>query len=468
MIDQILGHRSESIAVIDECEPRPCSYDELRVLVDACRRSLAGLPQPALVLHACPNCLGGIASYLGALSARVPLILADPVTSAMDTLIRVYAPTAIVLSQSQAIPVGYRLLCRTAGERIQLCLNENERSLDVKPHPELALLLTTSGSTGNPKIVRLSRNNLQANARSISDYLQLGLDEVAILSLPMHYSYGLSVVNSHLLAGATVVVTNQSFIRREFWDLFDRSYCTSFAGVPYMYETLHRLRIMPSSHATLRSMTQAGGHLRPELVKSFNDAAQATGKRLFVMYGQTEATARIAYVPPQRLADKLGSIGIAIPDGRLTLDPLGEGGHSELVYDGPNVMLGYAERLTDLALGDSQGGHLRTGDLAECDSDGFFRITGRLARFAKLFGKRVQLGDVEAHLEARLGLSVAAIEGVDYLDIFLEGGGADEQATGKAELTALLGIPPAAIKMHAMAALPKTQSGKKDYRALRK
>jgi acyl-CoA synthetase (AMP-forming)/AMP-acid ligase II len=232
-----------------------------------------------------------------------------------------------------------------------------------------------------------------------------------------------------------------------------------------MYETLHRLRIKPSDHPSLRTMTQAGGHLRAELAQHFHEAAKDRGARFFVMYGQTEATARIAYVPPERLAEKFGSIGIAIPDGRLWLEAVdGEPGHRQLFYSGPNVMMGYATGPADLARGDELGGVLATGDLAECDGDGFYRLTGRLARIAKLFGKRVSLASIEGEIERVFPVRAAVIGGNDQLKIFLESG--DQADAVRSHLARLLGVPPMAIKTTELDRLPMTSSGKKDYKAL--
>jgi acyl-coenzyme A synthetase/AMP-(fatty) acid ligase len=339
---------------------------------------------------------------------------------------------------------------------------------NVSPHKELALLLPTSGSTGDAKMVRLSYANIETNARSIAKYLDIKPGEVAIQSLPMHYSYGLSVLNSHLISGAAVAITSYSFMRPEFWRVFDEYGCTSFAGVPYMYETLHRLRMNPADRPTLRTLTQAGGHLKIDHVKHFNDLAASKGAKLFVMYGQTEATARISYVPAERLVEKLGSIGVAIPGGKLWVEPVeGDATARQLFYSGPNVMLGYASEPADLARGDEQKGVLATGDLAECDTDGYFRITGRLARFAKLFGKRINLASVEIEVEQHFGVRVAALDGGDKLRIFVEADTGEATGKIKAHLAALLGVPPLAIQPAHIDKLPLTASGKKDYKALR-
>ncbi len=187
----------------------------------------------------------------------------------------------------------------------------------IEMHPDLRVMLSTSGTTGSPKFVRLSERNLDANARSIAEYLALDADERPIASLPIHYSYGLSVLHSHLLVGATIVFSEHSVMRPEFWHDFTTHRCTSFAGVPYAYGMLERTGFRDRDLPTLRTMTQAGGRMAPEMIVRYHEHLRERNGRLVVMYGQTEATARISYVPPERLPEKAGSIGIPIPGGRL-------------------------------------------------------------------------------------------------------------------------------------------------------
>jgi acyl-CoA synthetase (AMP-forming)/AMP-acid ligase II len=334
-------------------------------------------------------------------------------------------------------------------------------------HSDLALMLTTSGSTGNPKLVRLSLSNIEANAASIAAYLELTATERAIQSLPLHYSYGLSLLNSHLLAGAGVVLTGHSFMRPEFWRDVATHACTSFAGVPYMYETLARLHFEPAMHTSIRSYTQAGGKLRSDVKSAIAGKVHALNGCFFAMYGQTEATARIAYVPPELLFDKLDAIGVAIPDGTLSLaaDDVGEVPR-ELLYRGPNVMLGYAEGPDDLARGDEQRGLLHTGDLATQDGDGFFYLAGRLKRFAKLFGKRVSLDDVEQDVESKFGVQAAAVERADKLIVFFVPTEGVTPTQVVAHVARRLMVPPIAAQAVAADGIPRTTSGKKDYKQL--
>jgi len=273
---------------------------------------------------------------------------------------------------------------------------------------KLSVLLTTSGSTGSPKLVRLSKKNLECNARSIIKYLHISESERPITSLPMYYSFGLSIINSHILAGATLLLTESSYVEREFWHFANQYKFTSFSGVPYTFEIMKKMKLWKQPMPTLRTLTQAGGKLSDELLQFFVEKFQPQGVDFYLMYGQTEATARMSYLDPKFSVSKLGSIGKGIPggtfsliddDGNVIVDPDVVG---ELVYSGGNVSLGYAESAEDLMKEDENNGILHTGDLAYRDSDGFYFIAGRKKRFLKLFGNRISLDYVEILLKPML------------------------------------------------------------------
>lgn len=287
---------------------------------------------------------------------------------------------------------------------------------------DLALLLTTSGSTGSPKFVRQSYKNIESNAKSIVEYLKLDESERPITSLPMNYTYGLSVINSHLMVGATIYVINKTIAQKEFWNFFKENKITSISGVPYNYEILDKLRFTRMDLPYLKTLTQAGGKLSLELHRKFAEYAIECNKKFVVMYGQCEATARMGYLPADKALDKIGSMGVAIPGGEFKLidvnskeinKPNIEG---ELVYKGDNVTLGYAECIDDLAKGDERRGILETGDMAKFDEDGYYYITGRKKRFLKVFGNRVNLDELE-----RLAR--------EHFDVELAIGGVDDQVT---------------------------------------
>jgi acyl-CoA synthetase (AMP-forming)/AMP-acid ligase II len=456
-------HPRDDTALVEAETGVRVSHGELADRVASAALALAAAEDgPELAFLALQPDADAVVLYLACLEAGLPVCLLDPRAEPPEGLVRTYAPGWLLLPESAGAPAG----CRDSGLWFGSFRAWRATDATRALHPDLALLLSTSGSTGSPKLVRLSKRNLLANARSIAGYLQLGPRERAIGSLPLHYAYGLSVLNSHLVAGGTVVLTTHSFIRPEFWACFDREGCTSFAGVPYVYETLHRLRFDPARHASLRTLTQAGGPLRRELVEHWHAATGRAGSRFVVMYGQTEATARIAYVPPGELGRKPGSIGIAIPGGTLSLASVEGHDELELVYEGPNVMMGYAESAADLALGDVCNGRLRTGDLGRVDDEGYHYVTGRLARFAKLFGSRVSLEDVERDLESHFPVRAAATDGGDRLVVHVESDATVATGDLVRHVAAWLGVPPGAITVTLVAALPRTPTGKKDYRAL--
>ncbi len=467
MIDRIdFGRNEPALAV--EAEGATLSYRELGERVAAIRAQLRECTTGQLVFLFASNSVSWVATYLACLADKIPLGLGEAAPASRDRVIEVYQPGVVALAVGDTdSPNGYSRAQELAGGELVLW-----RRIAPPPamqfHPELALLLATSGSTGDAKLVRLALRSIEANARSIAEYLSIGPTDIAVQSLPLHYSYGLSVLNSHLVAGASVVLTRHSFMRPEFWQTVRARGCTSFAGVPYMYETMRRLRIDPTVDCAVRTLTQAGGHLAPEAAQYFNELACARGGRFFVMYGQTEATARISYVPAERLAERPGTIGVAIPEGELSLRPvLDQPGAQELIYCGPNVMLGYATSVADLARGDELGGELATGDLAERDADGFFRIVGRLGRVAKLFGKRVNLASIETEVEAQAGTRAAVVADGNVLRIILEGAQASATDAVRSHLANWLGVPPPTFRFEWLAQLPMTASGKKDYKALK-
>ncbi|MFE3447611.1 AMP-binding protein [Nonomuraea sp. NPDC059194] len=411
--------------------------DALGARVAEAGRALAASPPGPLFLGM-RNDLPSVLSYLAALHARRPVALLDPALPAAtlaDLAARFKA--AAILGFDSFDGQG------PAGPRSA-----------PDPHPDLAVLLPTSGSTGNPKLVRLSHAAVMANACSIAQALRLTPSDIAPTSLPLHYSYGLSVLNSHLAVGATVVLTGASLLERAFWRELAEHGCTSLAGVPYQYEMLRRLRFDPAAYPALTTLTQAGGRLRPELVAEF----AAKVDRFFVMYGQTEATARIAVLPPERLAGKPGSAGLALPGGALGVED------GEVLYRGPNVMMGYAESAADLARGDDLGGVLRTGDLGHLDDEGFLYVTGRVKRIAKIFGVRVNLDDVERLL--RECGPVAATGGDDRVTVWTEGMDQGAREAVARRLADELRLHWSGFDVRGVDRLPLLATGKIDYRAL--
>ncbi|WP_426987689.1 AMP-binding protein [Pseudarthrobacter sp. Y6] len=420
------------------------TYRELADRVEELGRRLG--TERRLVALTASNDVDSLVGYLAAMAAGHPLILlpADK-PAALESLVAAYDPDVILSSAN--------------GRTV---LEERRPGTGHTLHPDLALLLSTSGSTGSPKLVRLSYENLQANAESIAEYLGITEDDRAMTTLPMSYCYGLSVINSHLLRGASLVLTDLSVVDPCFWDLFRSERATSFAAVPYTFELLERVGFAAMNLPTLRYMTQAGGRLGPDLVRRYAELGARSGWDLFVMYGQTEATARMAYLPPRMAGTSPGAIGIPVPGGAFRIDPVPGLEHGELVYSGPNVMLGYAQTPEDLGLGRTVD-ELRTGDLARRNSEGLYEVVGRRSRFVKIVGLRVDLGQVERIL-ADLGIQ-AASAGTDQGLVVAVEGEHDPTLLGKL-LAQGMGLPRAALEVHAVQELPRLASGKPDYPAV--
>lgn len=422
----------------------PVSYRELAEQVDSAARSLGAVRR--LVALEADNSLPSLVVYLAALSSGHPLlILPSGGGQASEALVAAYDPDVVV--------------------RVQ----DGEPVLDVRRdgtlhtlHPDLALLLSTSGSTGSPKLVRLSAESVHANAAAIAEYLGLRPDDRAVTTLPLSYCYGMSVVNSHLAVGASVVLTDLSVVDPCFWELVRAEGVTSFAAVPYTFDLLERVGFAGMDLPSLRYITQAGGRLEPERVRAYAQLGRRRGWDLYVMYGQTEATARMAYLPPDLAAEHPQAIGVPIPGGEFRLEPVPGLDECELVFAGPNVMLGYAERPGDLALGRTIT-ELRTGDLARRTAEGLYEIVGRRSRFVKIVGLRVDLGQVE-HLLAGLGVSAVAAGADGHIVAAVE---ADHDLALIAKTLAQdLGVPRAAIRLFPVKAIPRLGNGKPDYPAV--
>ena len=341
-------------------------------------------------------------------------------------------------------------------------------SIQIQLNSELAILLSSSGSTGSPKLIRISYNNLLSNAISISNYLNLKSSEIAITNLSMNYSYGLSIINSHLHVGAKIVVADESIIQRRFWELFKKFHVTSLAGVPYTYEILKKLKFLKMELPSLRYMTQAGGKLSNNIIDEFANHCLNKNIDFFVMYGQTEGTARLSYLNPSKISEKLGSIGKAIPGGEFrlvnneneTIELANNEG--ELVYNGENVMLGYANQISDLAKGDELNKTLYTGDLAYKDDQGYFYITGRKKRFIKIYGNRFSLDEIENHVKNN-EIECACTGLDDKLKVFITNINNEQKVIN---ILKKLKIQKSAFKILTIEILPKNNSGKVLYSKL--
>ncbi len=465
----ILGLRpSDRPATIDGATGEPTSYRKLIELATDAVTPLGGSKEVLFLLSR--NDRFTVSTYAGALLRGHAVALLDarsPVTLTKDIL-ATYMPAWL------GCPTGDGDRLRDAGVPVQSVrpvaggeLVRTGYAQRPPPHPDLAVMLSTSGTTGSTKFVRLSYRNVSANAMSIAGYLRLTARERPVTSLPLHYSFGLSVLNSHWLSGAAVVLTDDSVMQASFWDTFGAQRCTSLAGVPFTYQMLERVGFRNMEIPDLRTLQQAGGALDRRLITIYAEFMASRGGRFFVMYGQTEATARMAYLPPGRLPDKLGSVGVAVPEGRLSIETDNHTSNSgqatgEVVYEGPNVMMGYASGAQDLGLGDQLRGVLRTGDIGYLDGDGFLFLVGRSKRIAKVFGVRVNLDELEAVLRER---GPAAVVGRDDAIWGFCGFGTDRTVQELAQAMARdFKLQHGTFRLRRVEAIPTTSSGKTDYR----
>jgi len=337
-------------------------------------------------------------------------------------------------------------------------VNKNKKKSKSLINEEIKLLLNTSGTTGSPKFVKLSGKNLLANAHSIVDYLPVKEDDVTPLNLPIYYSYGLSVLTTNSLKGGKIVCSNIDVLNRIFWQKMSAYGYTSIAGVPFVYEMLERIGFRKKSYSSLRYLSLAGGKLDKHILEKFAGYAQENNISFYAMYGQTEATARMSYVPPEFLINKLGSIGIPIKDGHFVIDD----GNGELCYHGPNVFGGYVSQPSDLETY-NQPALLHTGDLASVDNDGYYYITGRLKRIVKLFGIRINLDEIETIIAARFSNAIKCVGINDKILLILLTNNSVDRNELSVYLSDMTKLHPSVIKVDFIDEYPLSQNGKVDY-----
>ncbi len=461
---------ADNMAVIDD-RGNVLTYRQLN---EAGKRLCKRVKQRSLVFIMSDNVMGSLVGYTGFLNGNiVPVMLKhDLDKELLMSLYAQYRPAYLWIPKEQEV-IGAIPGCKNIYSDYEYVLLRTPFPEEKEMHPQLALLLTTSGSTGSPKFVRQNYDNIRANTDSIVEYLHLNESERAITTLPMNYTYGISIINTHLDVGAAILLTNRSLMEKVFWTFFKENKATSFGGVPYTYEILKKLNLFKMDLPSLRTMTQAGGKLLPELHKKFAEYARETGRKFVVMYGQCEATARMGYLPPTKAIEKCGSMGIAIPGGRFELidtegQVINEAGRTgELVYYGKNVTPGYAQCEEDLKKGDERQGRLQTGDMAQRDADGFYYIVGRKKRFLKLYGNRVNLDEVERILKKAFPGDEIACSGIDD-KLYIFSTNSRNFSEMKQYVSGKIGLNAAAFYTVKVDAIPYNESGKILYKDFEK
>ncbi len=302
----------------------------------------------------------------------------------------------------------------------QVVADENPPEIDLdgiaESETQLAAFIYTSGTTGNPKGVTLSHKNLLANTRSILEYLELKSDERIVNVLPFYYSYGNSILHTHLAVGGTIILENSLMYPHKVVAKMAEEKATGFSGVPSTFALLlSRTKLQEYDLRSVRYLSQAGGPMPPANVERLKKALPHV--RIFIMYGQTEATARLTYLPPERLEEKLGSCGIPIPGVRIEIrdaegNPCPPGTTGEICATGDNIMLGYWKNPEDTAKVVVDG-WLKTGDLAHFDDDRYIFIDGRSSEMIKSGGQRISPKEIEEVISELDGVAEVGVVGID-------------------------------------------------------
>lgn len=463
MILNLDKHQPQQLAAIDAMG-NSITYGELVSFVGSLTDSL---PARSLVFVLTENTTGGIAWVMGLIgSGNVPLVLnAHTEEELLYNMMAIYSPAYICVPVGNVLEDKYDVVKEAYGYVLLTTGNEG-----YPMHDDLSHLLPTSGSTGSPKLVRHKYDNIEAAALNISTFFNLNSSERPLLVLPLYYTMGLSVVFSHLYVGATVLVTNQSMTDRAFWTFIKEQEATSFTGVPYSYEILNLMRFFRMDLPKLKVLTQGGGKMPKVLNEKFVEYCKKSGKQWIATYGQSEGTARMTWLPPQYADSKIGSIGIAVPNGELFLvdehnreicTPDTQG---EMCYRGKNVTMGYATCKDDLMLGDERHGILKTGDLAYRDKDGFYFIVGRMGRFLKLFGMRIGLDECEQIIKQKYPIECACTGNDEKMIVYITDSSLVQDV--KDELVAKTRLVATAFDIKVIPSIPKNEAGKVLYSKL--
>jgi acyl-coenzyme A synthetase/AMP-(fatty) acid ligase len=434
-----LGGLDGSVAIWDQRTGASVTYGELAERIERRQREL-GVPENSLIFLGFSTDIDTIVSYLALRAAGVTLALLDPALDKgrLESLCAAYSPNRVI-----GLP--------------EIGLAD---SAATGPLGEDRILLSTSGSTGSPKFVRLTEDAVQASSRQIITAAGITQSDRALLSLPLHYSFGLSVLNSHLLAGAGMVIGAQGSMSPDFAAEIAATGITNLYAVPFSVEVFHRTALFDQTLGQLRSVTVAGGRLAPDLTLSTFDALARQSIDLVIRYGATEATSAISMLAAQDLPQFLGSAGPPLSGIDLAVIDPDEGGVGNLRVCGPNVMLGYASSRADLGLGSTTGGCVDLGDRARIDSEGRLWIAGRSGRFAKVRGLRINLDELESKLAG--SVRCVAMESEDQVVLLMED--SDSPALSVRDIERQLNVRPGTIRIQSVAELPRTPSGKLDHR----
>jgi len=438
-------------------------------------KTLYKLQERDFVILLCENSVEAATFFLSSLHNNVVTLLLNAAIEKemLENYLSVYTPNYIYAPINNKVQGDWNVVSTQNGYTLLSADLSVNKKPNNKLYSELSFLLPTSGSTGSPKLVRHSYKNIYANAENVAASFNLNSEVRAMLALPIYFTQGLSVLCSHIHAGACVYLTNDALSSREFWTAMKEEKITSFTGVPYSYEIMDKLRFYRMNLPDLTVISQGGGRLSDNLWNSLAEYANTTRRKFYATYGASETTARMSLLPPELAKSKICSIGKPIGNYKMWLDN-GNGTSierphetGELIFEGDNVTLGYAESLSDLLKGDERNGVYKTDDMAYRDEDGFYYITGRQSRFVKVFGLRISLDEVERMVKNRFGNDNVCAGNDSHIYIFT----ANKNADSKSIIDYLkdkLRINISAFKVKHIEEIPKNQYGKTNYAMINK
>tara|TARA_B100000315_G_scaffold248206_1_gene277821 strand:- start:3688 stop:5109 length:1422 start_codon:yes stop_codon:yes gene_type:complete len=467
LFDKLEKYSSRS-AVISENSEVLTFFD----LIKLAKQIGTKIKKRSLVFILTENCVESVAGYIAFVRSNcVVMLVSSQITSGeFDTLYQKYIPDFLWCNKKNSLKLSKKNFSSILYiGNFQLL--ESKKNFFFNMNENLMLLLSTSGSLGDPKCVKLSYKNITSNSLSIIDYLTIENIDRAITTLPMNYSYGLSIINTHLFAGASIILNKKTLIDKSFWKLFYDCEVNNFNGVPYTFEILKKIGISKIFSKNLKYITQAGGKMNTKRILEIEKECANNSTKFFIMYGQTEASPRMSYLEISKLLNKYESIGKPISGGQFWIE--NKKGNKinknneigELIYSGDNVFMGYSNSYHDLNKKDEVHGVLKTGDLVKKDNEGFYFIVGRKKRFIKLYGDRVSLDYLENKLQSK-NYNAACTGSDDKLVIFCEK--KKTKKINKSKIAEVVNIIASRFKLIEIENLPKNQNKKISYIHLNK
>jgi long-chain acyl-CoA synthetase len=358
-----------------------------------------------LCLIECSNSVDSILLYLSIIFYdNIPLLVNEDLNyEFLKNYINKYQPEFIITKKKINIE-NYKLISNLNNTNIYKVINHNNKKIN----DNLALLLPTSGTTGSQKLVKISYENLYENTKDICNFLKIKKNHTTITTMPFSYTYGMSIINTHVYKSSKIFVYNGSVIDKNFQNLLNKLKINSFGGVPFTYEILRKIRFNKFKFKHLKYLTHAGGAMSLNTLSFFYEYCKKQKINFISMYGAAEATSRMSYLPFKFMKSKIGSIGKGLQNSfkifknnKFINKPYIEG---EIVFNGKNVFMGYSNDYRDLIFGNLNNYRLKTGDMGYFDKDGFFFITGRKNRYAKIYGLRINLDELEKNLNEKFSL----------------------------------------------------------------